>query len=153
VGEHQLRFTPKRVVNEHNFPSCAQCRASVQMGNSAFEKHYRVKELARLWGLSPKTITREFSNEASVIRVASGGTSKRKYTTLSIPESVALRVHERLSHNGLQATRTRRNPRRIVLLRNLNRGVTEQARDVTDADPAGQSPDSESITEPMGSAV
>jgi hypothetical protein len=68
------------------------------MGSSAFEKHYRVKELAGFWGLSPKTVTRIFADEAGVIRVANGGIAKRKYATLSIPESVASRVHERLGH-------------------------------------------------------
>ena len=66
------------------------------MAGVAFEKHYRVKELAGIWGLSPKTVTRIFAGEAGVIRVANNGSGKRKYATLSIPESVALRVHERL---------------------------------------------------------
>lgn len=68
------------------------------MGSFAFEKHYRVKELAGLWGLSPKTVTRIFTDEAGVIRVANNGTTKRRYATLSIPESVASRVHERLGN-------------------------------------------------------
>ena len=68
------------------------------MGSFAFEKHYRVKELAGLWGLSPKTVTRIFADEAGVVRVANDVTAKRKYATLSIPESVASRVHERLGH-------------------------------------------------------
>src|SRR5712672_466975 len=69
-----------------------------EMGSFAFEKHYRVKELAGIWGLSAKTVTRMFAEEAGVIRVANAGTGKRKYATLSIPESVALRVHERLGN-------------------------------------------------------
>ena len=48
------------------------------MGSFAFEKHYRVKELAGLWGLSPKTVTRIFADEPGVIRVAKDGTAKRK---------------------------------------------------------------------------
>jgi hypothetical protein len=68
------------------------------MGSFAFEKHYRVKELAGLWGLSPKTVSRIFADEVGVIRVANDGTRKRKYATLSIPESVASRVHERLGN-------------------------------------------------------
>ena len=66
------------------------------MESFAFEKHYRVKELAGIWGLSPKTVTRLFADEPGVIRVANDVTAKRKYATLSIPESVASRVHERL---------------------------------------------------------
>jgi len=71
------------------------------MGSLAFEKHYRVKELAGLWGLAPKTVIRLFADEAGVICLANDVTGKRKYATLSIPESVASRVHERL---GIAAT-------------------------------------------------
>jgi AraC-like DNA-binding protein len=39
------------------------------MGSFAFEKHYRVKDLAGLWGLSAKTVARIFADEAGVIRV------------------------------------------------------------------------------------
>jgi hypothetical protein len=87
-----------------------------EMGNFAFEKHYRVKELAGLWGLSPKTVTRIFADEAGVIRVANGVSHKRKYATLSIPESVALRVHERL---GNQAMFPEVRPLRMIRLGDL----------------------------------
>ena len=86
------------------------------MGNLAFEKHYRLKELAGLWGLSPKTVTRIFADEAGVIRVANGVSHKRRYATLSIPESVALRVHERL---GNQATFPAGRPLRMIRLSDL----------------------------------
>jgi hypothetical protein len=66
------------------------------MASFAVEKHYRVKELALIWGLSPKTVSRLFANEPGVIRVANDLTNRRKYATLSIPESVVSRVHERL---------------------------------------------------------
>ena len=76
----------------------------LRMESFAFERHYRVKELAGLWGLSPKTISRIFAEEAGVIRVANDGTNKRKYATLSIPESVASRVHERLRNPTMPET-------------------------------------------------
>src|SRR5579871_5431960 len=41
-------------TNSERVSGCAQ------MGSFAFERHYRVKELAALWGLSPKTLTRIF---------------------------------------------------------------------------------------------
>jgi len=89
------------------------------MGSCAFEKHYRVKELAGLWGLSPKTVSRIFADEAGVIRVANDGTRKRKYATISIPESVASRVHEKLGNvigpEIMQETR----PVRIIRLAEL----------------------------------
>jgi hypothetical protein len=74
------------------------------MGSFAFEKHYRVRELANLWGLSAKTVARIFADETGVIRVTNYGARKRKYATLSIPETVASRVHERLGNKPFQAT-------------------------------------------------
>ena len=64
----------------------SQGGSALGLATLAFEKHYRVRELARLWGLSAKTVTRMFVEEAGVIRVANDGTAKRKYATLSIPE-------------------------------------------------------------------
>lgn len=83
------------------------------MSSLALEKHYRMKELAALWGVSVKTVTRLFANEAGVIQIGNHGTGNRKCVVLSIPESVALRVHERLSHHRLQAATPSRNPRRV----------------------------------------
>ena len=98
------------------------------MGSFAFEKHYRVRELAGLWGLSAKTVTRMFAEEAGVIRVANDGTGKRKYATLSIPESVALRVHERLGNQPFQATLAGGHPLRIIRLGDLHAGVSKKPR-------------------------
>jgi hypothetical protein len=88
------------------------------MARFAFEKHYRVKELAVLWGLSPKTISRIFDEEPGVIR-SNDGTSKRNYTTLSIPESVALRVHDRLGNQALQENGASIEAIRVIRLRDV----------------------------------
>ena len=103
--------------------------AESAMSSAALEKHYRVRELASLWGFSDNTIIRLFSTETGVIRLESG-TGRRKYTTLSIPESVALRVHERLGHEPLQAQLSTGNPLRIVRLRDLNAGMAKKPRNV-----------------------
>lgn len=79
----------------------------------ALEKHYSVKDLVALWRFSRDTIIREMRNEEGVIAV---GTKKRR---LSIPESVAIRVHERLGNQRLQAVAPRRNPLRVIRLRDL----------------------------------
>ncbi len=106
------------------------------------EKHFRVNELVTLWGLSRNTIIRAFANEPDVLRIQSSTqtTGKRKLTMLSIPESVALRVHERLSkglgNNGLQPATTRRNPLRVIRLRDLHTGMTKQPRNVADTEAA-----------------
>ena len=104
------------------------------MGSIAFEKHYRVRELAGLWRLSAKTITRVFAEEAGVIRIANDETGKRKYATLSIPESVALRVHERLGNQTFQATLAGGHPLRIIRLGNLNAGMPKKPRNVLKRD-------------------
>lgn len=96
---------------------------------TALEKHYRVREHASLWGFSDNTIIRLFAGEPGVVRLESG-TLKRKYTTLSIPESVALRVHERLGHKPLQSDLSSRNPLRLIHLRDLHIGMPKQARKV-----------------------
>jgi hypothetical protein len=72
------------------------------MESFAFEKHYRIRELAGL-GAVAKTVTRIFADEAGVIRVVNNGAGKRKYATVSIPASVASRVRERLGNQSFQA--------------------------------------------------
>lgn len=100
----------------------------------AFEKHYRVKDLAVLWGLSPKTLTRIFSDETGVIRIENKGVGKRKYATLSIPESVASRVHERLGQQTLESTLPRTYPLRVIRLRDLDAGVPKKTRHILQRD-------------------
>ena len=99
----------------------------------ATEKHYRVKELAALWRYSLATITRLFSNEQGVLKLTTD-TGKRKYVVLSIPESVASRVHARLSEtlseDGRQTKLARSSPLRVIRLRDLHTGVPKQTRNV-----------------------
>jgi AraC-like DNA-binding protein len=90
------------------------------MESLTFEKHYRVKELASLWGLSPKTVSRIFAEETGVIRIVNHGKAKRKYSTLSIPASIALRVHEKLGNQPLQLGVSPSQPTRVIRLRDMN---------------------------------
>jgi AraC-like DNA-binding protein len=63
----------------------------------AFERHFSVRELAQLWGLSERTIRRIFAGEAGVICWGRDESrSKRAYKTLRIPDSVAQRVYRKL---------------------------------------------------------
>ena len=65
------------------------------------ERHYSVAELAQLWNLSEKTIRRMFEKEPGVLQWGGKETRfKRAYTTLRIPETVALRMHRRLRIAG-----------------------------------------------------
>ena len=50
-----------------------------------------------MWGWSVKTVLRRFRNEPGVLKAERPETrSKRRYTQITIPESVMLRVHDRL---------------------------------------------------------
>ena len=64
----------------------------------AFERHYAPKEVARLWHKDEDTIRRVFGDEPGVLRFPSMNRRKgtRHYVSLTIPESVVIRVHERL---------------------------------------------------------
>jgi len=61
------------------------------------EKHYRVAELAKLWGYSPRAIRRLFRTEPGVIRIANG-----RREALLVSSSVAARVHERITITGAE---------------------------------------------------
>ena len=66
---------------------------------SAFEKHYSVKEIAKMWGYSRETIRQIFVNEKGVLRIGRPETRfKRKYWRISIPESVLVRVYKQRSN-------------------------------------------------------
>jgi hypothetical protein len=59
------------------------------------ERHYSPSELAELWGLSSETL---FQEEPGVVTIGERNRRrKRRYVTLRIPQSVAVRVHRRLS--------------------------------------------------------
>jgi hypothetical protein len=79
----------------------------------AFEHHFTPKEIAKLWHKSEDTIRSLFRNEPGVICIASMRSRKgtRRYESLSIPESVIVRVHQRLEIQGsdTRKPRTRKN--------------------------------------------
>jgi hypothetical protein len=60
----------------------------------AFEKHYRVGELARIWGLGRETVRKLVKDEPDVIKIRLG--RKKAHTVYSVPESTAQRIHTRL---------------------------------------------------------
>jgi hypothetical protein len=64
---------------------------------SSLERHFTVAELSKRWFFSENTIRRLFSHEPGVVRIARPQThSKRRYTSIRIPERIAERVHRRL---------------------------------------------------------
>ena len=104
---------------------CEQPAERTAARGLAEEKYYTPQELASMWRFSPATVRKLFRNEPGVLKLQGLGTAygKRSYTTFSIPESVALRVRERLTQEPLKAQLPRRDPRRVVFLRNRNRRV------------------------------
>jgi hypothetical protein len=67
------------------------------VGLQAFERHYTVAQLSKLWIFSESTIRRLFIKEPGVIKIAHQPTRVgRGYTSLRIPERIAQRVHRRL---------------------------------------------------------
>lgn len=61
---------------------------------SAFEKHYRIGELARVWSLGRETVRKLVKDEPGVIKIRLG--RKKAHTIYSVPESAAQRIHTRL---------------------------------------------------------
>jgi hypothetical protein len=75
------------------------------------ERHFSVRALAEIWGLSPDSIQKLFEREPGVLVIGDDGSrSKRGYHTLRIPESVAERVHRRKSNPDLTAPRGKAYP-------------------------------------------
>jgi transcriptional regulator GlxA family with amidase domain len=67
----------------------------------AFEKHYSILEIAEMWSLSERTIRRMFEGEEGVVNWGRAESRrKRCYQTLRIPESVMLRVYQRIRKAG-----------------------------------------------------
>jgi hypothetical protein len=62
------------------------------------ERHWSVAEIAAAWNLSEDSVRRLFANEPGVLVIGRRiRGSKRRYTTLRIPQSVVERVHSRYS--------------------------------------------------------
>ena len=65
-----------------------------QAEQPAFERHYRVGELAEMWNIGRETVRLLVKDEPGVIRIRLG--RKKAHTIYSVPASVALRIHTRL---------------------------------------------------------
>ncbi len=75
----------------------------------ATERHYVVSEVVKMWRFSDEKIRELFRNEPGVLKLNCPETlHKRGYCSLSIPESVLNRVHERLHGKPLEAESRKR---------------------------------------------
>ena len=65
-----------------------------------FEKHYRVAELAQLWGLGRETVRKIVREPGTSSRLA--WAARRRIPTYSVPESAARRMHTRAARPFLR---------------------------------------------------
>jgi hypothetical protein len=67
------------------------------LNDQAFiQKHYRIADLAEIWGIGRETVRKIVKDEPGVIQIRQG--RKKAHTTYSVPESVARRIHSRMSN-------------------------------------------------------
>ena len=67
---------------------------SSALEDPAFERHFRIGELAEMWQLGRETVRLLVKDERGVIKIRLG--RKKAHTIYSVPESVAVRIHTRL---------------------------------------------------------
>jgi hypothetical protein len=84
----------KKPVQNTTQAALASERYYLQPDSSFAEKHYRVSDLAELWGLGRETVRKLVKDDPVVIKIRQG--RKKTHTTYSIPESAARRIHTRL---------------------------------------------------------
>lgn len=63
------------------------------ISHPSFERHYRIGELAQIWGLARETVRRLVEDDPGVVKIRMG--RKKTHTIYSIPESAAKRLHTR----------------------------------------------------------
>jgi hypothetical protein len=104
-----LQLEQKQAWMRERQSSAGSAAVSQSPTSSHFaERHYTVAELSELWSLSPDVVRRLFEREPGVFVIGDQGTrSKRRYTTLRIPQSVVERVHRRLCNPELTGLRAR----------------------------------------------
>ncbi len=66
--------------------------------NTTFERHYRIGDLSRLWGLGRETVRKLVKDDPGVIKIRLG--RKKAHTIYSVPESAARRIYTRLLNPG-----------------------------------------------------
>lgn len=58
------------------------------------EKHYRINDLAKMWGLGRETVRKLVKDDPGVVKLKKG--VKSANVTYTVPESAARRIHTRL---------------------------------------------------------
>jgi hypothetical protein len=88
--EHR-RFSDQEVTRAASPTRIAESSAPE---DPAFERHYRIGELAAKWQLGRETVRLLVKDERGVIKIRLG--RKKAHSIYSVPESVAVRIHTRL---------------------------------------------------------
>ncbi len=63
-------------------------------GDTTFEAHYSITDLARQWRVGRETVRLLIKDEPGVLKIRMG--RRKAMTRYSVPESVARRIHTRL---------------------------------------------------------
>jgi len=98
-----LDWTPDKNPTKSQTITFGNSRPFVYMGKTytnlvVDEKHFAPADLAKAWGLSSEKVRQLFREEPGVLRIGNAGDRRdRGYVTLRIPQSVAVRVHARLT--------------------------------------------------------
>jgi len=73
-----------------------------EIKSAALERHYSVAQVAEMWGWSDDKVRRVFCDEPGVLQstIRTLRARRRQNVKLSIPESVVIRVHRRMSVGG-----------------------------------------------------
>ena len=87
----QSRFSDQEIPQA---AAPARSTESPALEHPAFERHYRIGELAEMWHLGRETVRLLVKDERGVIKIRRG--RKKAHTIYSVPESVAVRIHTRL---------------------------------------------------------
>jgi hypothetical protein len=79
--------------------------SNVSAGSPALEPHYSAEQLGEMWNLSADTIRLIFEREPGVLIIEhTKSLGRRRYRTMRIPQSVALRVHLRKTNPQLHCS-------------------------------------------------
>ena len=92
MSKELFRFGDRDIVTPPSQPG-----GMAATDHPAFERHYRIGELAERWKLGRETVRLLVKDEFGVIKIRLG--RKRAHTIYSVPESVAVRIHTRLLNN------------------------------------------------------
>ena len=91
TSTERRRFSDQEIAQAASPPRITE---SSSPEDAAFERHYRIGELAAMWQLGRETVRLLVKDERGIIKIRLG--RKKAHTIYSVPESVAVRIHTRL---------------------------------------------------------